>query len=363
MRSYFTEIGQKILDMADGPETLAEIFLSREQELTISFFGEQMENFQQAEELGLGLRLLQKGRIGFAYSNDFSPLGLEHLVQAAREALQYAKPNPYAMFPASCDSYPSLPLYDTSLPETDQNQKIKLVLEAEKAALSLSADMEKIESAGYAENNIERMIMNSRALQTYEKSNGCGIYLLAHAKKGERRGTGSYSYYGKRLQQLQPIALGEEAGIRALQALRADIMPSGNYPCIFEPRIAARFLGLLSSAFSQEQVQKGKSMLRNKLQQEIAAPLLTLYDDGLDTRGAMFTSFDGEGSPVQKNKLIEQGILKGYICDTTWGKQVGGNSSGNSYRNAYSALPGISVNQLVLEPGAESQEQIGRAHV
>ena len=351
MQTYFTEIGHCVLNKANRPGVVAEIFLAKETKLNFELYELQIESLTQAEDIGVGLRLLQDGRIGFSYSNDLSPQGLDCLVANAQTALKYAKPNPHADFPRPALSYPELSLIDRAISGTNLEQKVELLIQAETAALELGGEMEKIETAGYIEQHSERMILNSQALTAYEESNGCGIYLSALARTKGKRSRGSSSLFRKRLHELEAKKVGEEAGQRALRDLHAKFMPSGSTSCIFEPRIAAKFLGFLSGAFSLEQVQKGKSLLQNQMERSIAPAWFTLHDDSQDMRGTACTAFDGEGSPTQKTRLVYQGVLCSYLCDTVWGGAAGCPSTGNSYRSLYSSLPGIGINQLILSPG------------
>jgi TldD protein len=85
--------------------------------------------------------------------------------------------------------------------------------------------------------------------------------------------------------------------------------------------------------------RKGTSAFSGRIGQRVAAPGVTVVDDGsiAGRRGSL--SIDDEGTPTQENVLIEDGILKGYIQDRLNARLMGVAPTGNGRRESYAHAP------------------------
>ncbi|MGB8602050.1 MAG: metallopeptidase TldD-related protein, partial [Rhizomicrobium sp.] len=84
--------------------------------------------------------------------------------------------------------------------------------------------------------------------------------------------------------------------------------------------------------------RKGTSVFSGQIGQRVAAPGVTVVDDGTiaDRRGSL--NFDDEGTPTSRTVLIEDGILKGYIHDRQNARLMGHQATGNGRREAFSSM-------------------------
>ena len=85
--------------------------------------------------------------------------------------------------------------------------------------------------------------------------------------------------------------------------------------------------------------RKGTSAFSGRIGERVAAPGVTVVDDGTipDRRGSL--SVDDEGNPTARNVLIEDGILKGYLQDRLNARLMGVPVTGNARRESYAAIP------------------------
>jgi len=85
--------------------------------------------------------------------------------------------------------------------------------------------------------------------------------------------------------------------------------------------------------------RKGSSAFAGRLGQRVAAPGVTVIDDGTiaDRRGSL--NIDDEGNPTQRNVLIEDGILKAYLQDTLNARLMKVRVTGNGRRESFAHLP------------------------
>lgn len=106
--------------------------------------------------------------------------------------------------------------------------------------------------------------------------------------------------------------------------------------------------------------RKGSSAFAGRLGERVAAKGVTVLDDGTipDRRGSL--NVDDEGNASQKNVLIEDGILTGYIQDTLNARLMGVRPTGNGRRESYAALPMPRMTNTYMLGGDRDPDEIVR---
>jgi PmbA protein len=122
--------------------------------------------------------------------------------------------------------------------------------------------------------------------------------------------------------------------------------------------VASSLLGGVIQALNGERVLQGASFLGNSMNESFASENLTIYDDGTVNKGLASRPFDGEGVPTMKQTLVEKGVVKGFIYNSSAAKRAGTISTGNASRGGFSSLPGIGTHNVWIEPGGYSRNEI-----
>jgi PmbA protein len=107
-----------------------------------------------------------------------------------------------------------------------------------------------------------------------------------------------------------------------------------------------------------DNVARGKSMIADKIGDEIASSIFTLVDDGLYPTSPATSIADDEGVPRQRTPIIENGVLRSFLWDTYWANKMELKSTGNAKRNMRQGLVEIDSTTLVIEPGTREIEDI-----
>ena len=104
--------------------------------------------------------------------------------------------------------------------------------------------------------------------------------------------------------------------------------------------------------------RKGSSAFSGRIGQRVAAKGVTVLDDGTlpDRRGSM--NIDDEGHASQRNVLIEDGILKGYLQDSMNARLMGVKPTGNGRRESYAAVPMPRMTNTYMLAGDKTKEEI-----
>jgi len=104
--------------------------------------------------------------------------------------------------------------------------------------------------------------------------------------------------------------------------------------------------------------RKGSSAFSGRIGQRVAARGVTVLDDGTlpDRRGSL--NVDDEGNATQRNVLIEDGILKGYLQDSMNARLMGVSPTGNGRRESYAAVPMPRMTNTYMLGGDRTKEEI-----
>ncbi|GAB6182094.1 TldD/PmbA family protein [Desulfotomaculum defluvii] len=359
MSDKYITIAQNAVQRATAEgAAMAEAFLLSGKELSIETRNGEVETMKLAEDRGLGIRVITDGRVGFAYTTDFSTSGLDQIVQQALANGANTEPDNYHTLPRISEPYPALDIYDPAIRDASVEAKIKMAVEMENAAKQQDSRVKIIESSSYQDGEMEVSIVNSLGLQAHYQGAYCGIYLSLVAGEGEDSQTGFAMKYGLKYADLDPIFIGKTAAERAVRMLGAKPVKSQRAAVVLDPYIATNFLGLLAPALSGEAVQKGRSLFGGKIGQEVASKLITVVDDGRLKGGIASAPFDGEGVPTSETILIEQGKLKGFLHNTYTAAKEGISSTGNGVRGTFKGTPEVGTTNFFIQPGKVSAEQI-----
>ena len=98
-----------------------------------------------------------------------------------------------------------------------------------------------------------------------------------------------------------------------------------------------------------DNVQRGRSVFADKMDQEVVSSSLSIYDDGTLEGGLQSAASDGEGISSQRTPLIEKGILKNFLYDIYTAKKGGVEPTGNGMRSSYGDVPAVGLSNLILD--------------
>ncbi|MBC7522030.1 MAG: TldD/PmbA family protein, partial [Sandarakinorhabdus sp.] len=144
---------------------------------------------------------------------------------------------------------------------------------------------------------------------------------------------------------------------RAVRRLNPIKLETAPMPIIFDPRISSSLLGHMVGAITGSSITRGTSFLKDALGTAIFGSGITIIDDPMRRRGLRSRSFDGEGLPVARTALIENGILTGWLLDAASARQLGLKPTGHAARGT-SGPPGAGPTNLHMEPGTDSPEAL-----
>ncbi|MBY0469607.1 TldD/PmbA family protein [bacterium] len=335
-----------------------EVYLQRKNSLKIESKNQQIDSLTRAEDVGLSIRVIQDKRKGFSFTTSLEKAAIENAVDSAVEVAQYVQPDEFnELFQLSSSVYPEVDSFDAKGVAVPLEQKIALAKQLETACKSADKRITGVRSAALGETLYEVHMLDSGGDLVQYKTTLFTAGITCKAEEGGDSQMGDEFAFSNYLDNLQIAQTGKLAAQWATELLGAKPVATMQCPAVFRNSVVAGLLDFLSSSFSAENIDKGRSMLAKKQGQRIFSENITIVDDGLLPGGIATSPFDAEGVPSAKTVLIENGFLMNSLYDTYYAKKMGTEPTGNSSRGI-KAPPSISTTNIYLQQGRKNPEQL-----
>ena len=151
----------------------------------------------------------------------------------------------------------------------------------------------------------------------------------------------------------------DEALRQALVNLEAVPCPAGEMDVVLGPGWNGVLLHeAVGHGLEGDFNRKGTSAFSGKIGERVAAPGVTVFDDGtvLGRRGSL--TVDDEGTPTERTVLIEDGILVGYMHDRMSARLMGLKPTGNARRQSYAHMPMPRMTNTAMMGGDASRAEM-----
>jgi PmbA protein len=293
----------------------------------------EVENIEYNRDKGVSVTVYFGQAKGHASSSDLSVLALKDTVEAASNIAKYtAKDEFCGLADAS--------LMATDMPDLDLYHPWNISVEdaAELAktceAAALNIDKKRItnsEGAGVSSSESVFAYANSHGFIGGYKSSRHSIScsVIAEHKGAMQRDYWYSSARDKRDMQSAEF-VGSLAGSRTVKRLGAKSIKTGQYPVLFEAPLAASIIGSLIGAISGGNLYRKSSFLLDSMHKQVASSLLTIEELPHIKKGVASSSFDSEGVATTSRKLVENGVLNGYMLGSYSARKLGLQSTGNA---------------------------------
>ena len=312
-------------------------------------------------EQGVGVRALSGEKAGFAYSDE---IVLPALLEAAGSARAIAQSGSNGVgkplrVAGGRALYPAIDPIETLSNEA----KIAVLREVDAACraedprvkqviVSIAATLETIliaASDGTLAADVRPLVRMN--VQVIAEQNG-------RRESGSSGGGGRYGF-PELLENGRAQAFAREAVRVALVNLEAVAAPAGNMTVVLGPGWPGVLLHeAIGHGFEGDFNRKETSAFAGMMGEKVAAPGVTVVDDGTlaGRRGSL--SIDDEGTPTNCTVLVENGVMKGYMQDKLNARLMGMAPTGNGRRESFAHLPMPRMTNTYMLPGQHDPGEI-----
>ncbi len=311
---------------------------------------------------GVGVRAVSGEKTAFAYSDDISEASL---LDAARTVRTIASAGQSARVKAATQKIAgSRSLYPGTDPiaTLDSTAKVALLEKVEKLARAKDPRVAQV-MAGLAGEYDVVLVARADGTLAADVRPLVRLSVTVIAEQAGRREMGSSGGGGR-----FGLAYFDEAMIHqyvneavnaALTNLESRPAPAGDMTVVLGPGWPGVLLHeAIGHGLEGDFNRKGSSAFAGRIGQRVAAKGVTVLDDGTiaDRRGSL--NVDDEGNPTQRNVLIEDGILKGYIQDSLNARLMKTGPTGNGRRESYAHIPMPRMTNTYMLGGDKAPEEI-----
>ncbi|QBF33807.1 TldD/PmbA family protein [Thalassococcus sp. S3] len=362
MTDTLSDLTEALLDAAKkaGAEN-ADALAVRGTSISVDVRGGALEQAERSEGVDIGLRVLIGQKQASVSASDTRP---ETLAMMAERAVAMAKEAPDDAHIGLADpadltrgwDLDALELADPS-PEPAPEHLVTDASTAEAAALDVKG-VSQVQSAtaSYGASEIYLAATNgfSGGYARTNRSTSC-VAIAGTGTGMERDYDGDMRTYQSDLRS--PGQIGQQAGHFAVERLDARKPATGNFPVLFDERIASSLIGHLVAAANGSAVARGASWLQHALGERVLPDHLSLIEDPHLPRKTGSRPFDAEGLPTTRRAIVEDGILTGWTLDLATARKLGLASTGNAARST-SGPPSPATWNLALTQGDQSKADL-----
>ena len=347
---------KKSLSSADDGELYCEHVLNE----SFCLMGGIIQNSSYDEVQGLGLRSVLKDQVNYAHTSILTPKSLKSLSDTIFSANRGYK--------GSLDAFKITPkvkinLMTNVLEENSFSERLSLLKEIDCYTRNLDPRVsEVIVKLGISWKVV--MIMRPEGRIFYDVRPMVRLNVTVIVNDNGHQESGYFGGGGRKdlsfiFNSSNWKNICHKAVEQAVMNLYAVAAPAGSMPVVMGNGWGGVLLHeAIGHGLEGDAIRKKTSIYANKLGRQITIPEVTVIDDGTvsECRGTL--SVDDEGTPAQRNVLIENGYLKKFMQDRLNGRLLGVGSSGNGRRENYTHIPIPRMTNTIMSSGDFTKKEI-----
>ena len=338
----------------------AEIFVEKKSSSNLFMIDGKVESSISGRDFGIGIRIFKGLFSVYGYTNDMNEESLLKATKKIASSISGTKEDiTINLIKQDIENINKIQIYPQDI---KKSEKIELMKIASHSAKDYDKHISQVRvSLGDVKQNI--LIANSEGLFTTDERVRGRISIESVATDGNDMQTGRISPGASAgfefFRNMDIEAEAREASRIAKTMLFASYAPSGKFPVVIDNRFGGViFHEACGHGLEASSVAKGNSIFAGKMGQMIASPLVSAVDDGTLPNEWGSLTIDDEGHKTQRNILIENGILKGYLVDKLNGRRMDMKSTGSGRRESYKYAPTSRMTNTFILNGKSSFDEI-----
>src|SRR3989441_5832894 len=343
-----------------------DIFLREAQSGSVEIKDGAIESVIARGERGVGIRVLDEQRLGFAYTSDLSADGIRACADTARRMSVVTEPDSDLALATKAIDDADLDIYQVGVVDRPLAERGAVALTVEEAARAVDPRIKQFRKTTYSDSESTTIIATTSGVRASYRESYCGVMTSAVATEtspsspdGERQ-VGYHGEAARRFAELDPVRVGQRAAQRAVEKLGSRPLATQKLPVVPDPWMAMDLLRAIGPLFSADNVLKGRSLFAGKVGQRVANERVTIVDDARKPRGLRSAPFDGEGVATTTRTLVDRGVLRGYLTSLKTARKLRVDPSGNARRGGYGSPSRIGPSNLFVAAGSDDPERIVR---
>ena len=337
-----------------------ELFLEYRQSETIVLDDGQIKTASFDTAQGFGLRAIAGESTGYSHASDLSEAAIARAAETVK-AVRRGHTGTLAAAPQGTNR--ALYMEDNPLSMIEFQEKVELLRAIDSYAREKDSRVRQVSasiSGNWQAVQIVRVGDHRVAdIRPLVRMNVSVVLEQDGRMESGNHGTGGRVTYERYMDPANWKNVVDEAFRQAEVNLQSIPAPAGEVPVVLGPGWPGILLHeAIGHGLEGDFNRKKTSVFSGLMGERVAAPGVTVVDDGTiqDRRGSL--TIDDEGTPAENTVLIEDGILKGYMQDRTNARLMGMAPTGNGRRQSYAHEPLPRMTNTVMLGGDTDPEEI-----
>ncbi len=362
MNNNLELIANTLLDMSKraGAEA-AEVIGIEKKSLNVDVLNEQLESVERSEATDIGLRVILDGRQACLSTSDLRKESLEKMVKRSLAMAREAPVDKDIILArndqlVNTNELETLDLIDNEI-MVEADRLKQWATEAEVEARNVKG-VTQVQGSSASVGIINSHLAFSNGFSQGYSRSGANISCVSISGQDDKMER-DYAFESRvHLSDLpSPASIGVLSGERAVARFGSRKPPTGNYPIVYDERVASSLVGHLISAINGASIVRGSSWLLENLGEEIFSKNISIEECPLKVRCSGSRPFDAEGLKTYSKNIIKNGILESWLLDLSSSKNLDLESTGNAVRSV-SSPPAPGISNISLDGGLKSRTDL-----
>ena len=348
-------LGEALVGADDG-----ELFVEKSESEAFLFDDGRLKSASYDSSEGFGLRVVAGETAGYSHSSEVSEAAIKRAAQSSALAKRG-----YSGVSAEGPRATNAKLYGEDDPTASPAFSDKVALLQEIDAWARARDPRVVQvmaSLAGERRTVEILRADGRLIRDVRPL--CRVNVQVTVEKDGKRengfaGAGGRAGFEAWITPEKWQEQAEEALRQALVNLDAVPCPAGEIDVVLGPGWNGVLLHeAVGHGLEGDFNRKGTSAFSGRIGERVAAPGVTVFDDGTlaGRRGSL--TIDDEGTPTERTILIEDGILVGYMHDRMSARLMGLAATGNGRRQSYAHMPMPRMTNTAMMGGSTPREEM-----
>lgn len=359
MREELSRIAARALDAAREYGVQCEAFVQKKGYTSVMVEGGKVSFGSRDGDYGVGVRVINDKRVGFAYCDENS---IDFGIKQAIAVSKYGKAGNYA-FPGPSSGNGTRTIYDNRIATLVAEDGIEIARDMIEGA---SFDKRSLASrGGLSYGTVSMAIANTNGLTAFDEGTSINGSMFTVLKDGDMVVNGHESEISRSM-DIDFEKIGRMSTEKALSQIGPKSVQSDTMTVIMRPEALYEIVSVtvLPSLFGGA-VKKGESVYAGRVGKQVIAKGISIVDDGTHPKGMNTYLTDEEGTPSRRNVLVDNGILKGFLYDAFSALDCGAHPTSSAMRfdrwepgTSFKHMPSTCPRNIVLEGETMSEEEM-----
>jgi PmbA protein len=355
--SELSEVVTRVLDSAlDGEQV--EAYAVHRLSTTVQVDTDaEIRQVSRAEIRGVGVRLIQDGRLGYASCSALDEAALRRTVELARSNARVGDRDAAQGLPEP-EVIPEMESVDRALGTASLTEKIDLAVDVARRVVSLDRRVRSLDTAEYHDEQKTVAVASTRGVQASYTTGYAEAWVEVVGEDEHGRVSDSGYLFGRSPGECDPEVLAARAVGRTVRLLGPVAVPRKDLPILLDPSVVADLVAAIGRSLGGGPVSSGRTPFKGLVGTAVAAPCVDLTDEGRLRLSPAAAPFDDEAVPRRRTPLVDGGVLVGALHSTVTARATGASaaSTGNARRATHKSPPYAAPSCLVLSPTVSLDE-------